>query len=134
MTGQSFGSIVSNVEVVASPTPSSSVSPKETAGETPIVTQVLALLFKRLLHQSTSETSIPPKPSPQVQADSRKSLPHWRRLSLPRLSNTETKIESKPTEPVATPKSKQPQLSNEIKWAEFFDTASKIHLRISFGI
>lgn len=126
MTGQSFGSIVSNVEAITSSTPSNSVSPKETPSEKPIVTPSPSTAVPDIASSPTSETSLLPKPSPQVQVESSKSQPALASPKPTEISqSTETKIQSKPTEPVTTPKSKQPQMSNEIKWAEFFDTVKQ---------
>ena len=135
MTGQSFGSIVSNVEAITSSTPSNSVSPKETPSEKPIVTPSPSTAVPDIASSPTSETSLLPKPSPQVQVESSKSQPALASPKPTEISqSTETKIQSKPTEPVTTPKSKQPQMSNEIKWAEFFDTVKQDTPSNKFGI
>ncbi|KRE74988.1 hypothetical protein [Paenibacillus sp. Soil750] len=126
LRGQSFGSIVSNVESVASPIPNSSVSSKETptAGPTempgatpaatPIVTPIVtpspsaAVQSVTASASSNAAPSIVPTPSPRAQIES---------------GNSSTGVvTSKPPEPITALPAKQQQLSNELKWDEFFDS------------
>ncbi|WP_246320008.1 hypothetical protein [Paenibacillus qinlingensis] len=125
LPGQSFGSIASNVESVVSPIPSDRVSSKETLeekpkalpAETPGATSLVtpspsAVVQKDAATASTNTVSpMPPTPSPQVKIESNKSTPA--------VSTT------KPPEPVATLPVKQQQLSNELKWDEFFDSVKQ---------
>ncbi|NOU68068.1 hypothetical protein GC096_28975 [Paenibacillus sp. LMG 31461] len=122
LTGQSFGSIVSNVEAVASSIPNDSVSPKETPSGRPSETPAATPFATPIVNPSPSAAvqkaaesvspnavpSVPPTASPQAQIESGKPIA--------------AEATTKPPEPVTTPPAKQQQLSNELKWDEFFDS------------
>jgi hypothetical protein len=124
LTGQSFGSIVSNVASVASSIPNDTVSSKETLDErptetpaatpfaTPNVTPSPSAAVQNVTASAAASSnaapSIVPLPSPQAQIESGKS--------------STALATTKPPEPVAAPPAKQQQLSNELKWDEFFDS------------
>jgi hypothetical protein len=126
--GQSFGSIAAaTVNVSASPTPSpSAVSAKETSPAV-VATTVSASPRTPVQENIASVSSMPtasPQPSPQVKADQSKPVAA---VETPKGAvsppgpevSSEAKTQPMPT---ASPKAKPPQLSNELKWTEFFDT------------
>ncbi|CAN7435402.1 hypothetical protein LJR153_002877 [Paenibacillus sp. LjRoot153] len=122
LPGQSFGSIVSNVETVASSMPNDPVSSKETPVGKPTETPPAVI------------PNVTPSPSVVVQKDAASAPPNAN-PSIPPTSSPQAQIESskstpavattKPPEPVAASPSKQQQLSNELKWDEFFDSVKQ---------
>lgn len=122
LPGQSFGSIVSNEATVTSVTPNTpvpsketvEVRPTETASTTPGATSTATPSPSAVVQKegasatSTAAPTLTATPSPQAQIDSGKSTP--------------VAGITKPAESVAASPTKQPHLSNELTWDEFFDS------------
>jgi hypothetical protein len=134
-SGQSFGSIVvSTIEVSTTPIPSPSPSPKEVSAKevspaTGIATANAAVSSVTTLQENsptaTTMPTVAPQHSPLVKPDQSKPITAVETpkatASSPAMEVNSATQTSTPT-PTASPKAKLSQLSNEIKWTEFFDS------------
>lgn len=133
MAGQSFGSISEpTVDSNASIPPSPSAAPVKEVSPAPVpatttTTVTASPSTPPAQENSPSVSPLPtatPQPSSQVKAEQSKPVvtvetPKVAASSaLPEVNN---KDKTSPM-PTSSPKAKPPQLSNELKWTEFFDT------------